>query len=82
LFNLGVIYEEQNNIPKALKFYRRALAAEPQSPDIHFRLARLLTQTGDCAGARPHIRYLLKARPALAPQIKAELSACPGAVGP
>lgn len=82
LFNLGMIYEERGETGPAMDFYRRALATEPGGADIHFRISGLLVKAGRCAEARPHIRHLLKAHPALTPELRAAFSACPDAFLP
>jgi tetratricopeptide (TPR) repeat protein len=52
LYNLGTIYDELDQLDRALEYYRRAWSV----PDAHFNLARICELRGDELSARRHIR--------------------------
>jgi tetratricopeptide (TPR) repeat protein len=52
LYNMGTLYDERDDLERAVKFYRRAAAV----PDAHYNLARICELMGDEVSARRHIR--------------------------
>ena len=60
LVNLGVVYEAQNNFPRAIECYRRILESHPQNHQVRSRLAYLLIMTKDLDGALQQYTYLKK----------------------
>lgn len=44
---LGILYNDEGEYPKALPEFERALALDPNLPDAHFRLARYWFRVGD-----------------------------------
>ena len=50
--DLGTLYEEAGDAPRAEEMYRRALAVDAGYADVHTRLGWLLLRKGDKAGAR------------------------------
>lgn len=52
LYNLGTIYDELDQLDRALEYYRRAINV----PDAHYNLARICELRGDELSARRHIR--------------------------
>ena len=44
---LGILYEEQRNVPSALSAYKEAIAASPQLEQAHYRLAQAYRKSGD-----------------------------------
>lgn len=46
-FQLGTVYQAQNQWPPAITEYQQAIALDPQLPEAHYRLAQAYRQTGD-----------------------------------
>lgn len=46
LFNLGVLYDKANNIPKAKEYYEKATAINPQYGDAYFNLGVMYFNDG------------------------------------
>jgi len=46
-FQLGNLYADQNQFPKAVNEYRQASALEPDMVDAHYRLAQAYSRTGE-----------------------------------
>jgi tetratricopeptide (TPR) repeat protein len=44
---LGILYEEQRNLPSALSAYKQAVAVSPQLEQAHYRLAQAYRKNGD-----------------------------------
>jgi len=44
---LGILYEEQRNLPGELSAYKEAVAASPQLEQAHYRLAQAYRKNGD-----------------------------------
>jgi tetratricopeptide (TPR) repeat protein len=53
---LGIIYAERGDSPKAIASYEEAVAATPEVPDAHYRLAQAYRQSGDAAKARQELQ--------------------------
>jgi len=49
---LGVLYEEQNQLPSALTAYQHAVSASPQLAQAHYRLAQAYRKNGSDEKAR------------------------------
>lgn len=54
---LGVVYAEERNLPKAISAYQQAILATPDLEEAHYRLAQLCRQTGDRAGAQVELQF-------------------------
>jgi tetratricopeptide (TPR) repeat protein len=52
LYNLGTVFDEIDEIDRALEYYRRARTV----PDAHYNLARICELRGDELSARRHLR--------------------------
>jgi tetratricopeptide (TPR) repeat protein len=57
---LGIIYSEEGDLPKAISAYRRAIELTPSLEQAHYRLARAYSESGDVAKA--HIELQLYER--------------------
>ncbi len=56
--------EQLGHTGPAIRSYQRLLLLDPPDPaDVHYRLARLLLQTGDTAGAKRHVLESLEEAP-------------------
>jgi tetratricopeptide (TPR) repeat protein len=53
---LGILQAEQRRYPEAISSYQRAIAADPRTPDAHYRLAQAYIRTGDQAKARAELQ--------------------------
>ncbi|MGD0270038.1 MAG: tetratricopeptide repeat protein [Candidatus Sulfotelmatobacter sp.] len=53
---LGILYAEQRDFPRAIAAYRQAIAATPQLEEAHYRLAQLYRQTGETANAQAELQ--------------------------
>jgi tetratricopeptide (TPR) repeat protein len=53
---LGILYSERNDLPKAIAAYQKAIAASPQLEAAHYRLAQAYRQTGDKSKAEHELR--------------------------
>jgi tetratricopeptide (TPR) repeat protein len=53
---LGVLYEERADQAHAIANYQRALEADPQSGEAHYRLAQLYRRTGNKMKAEAEIK--------------------------
>lgn len=49
---LGILYSEQKNSPSAIAAYQRAIAADPQLEQAHYRLAQAYRLTGEASRSR------------------------------
>lgn len=58
--NLGHLFTTQGHILQAIETYQRALALQPQSPELHERLCELYVQTQNWAAALTHCQFLLQ----------------------
>jgi tetratricopeptide (TPR) repeat protein len=47
LLQLGILYSEQKKLPDAISAYQRAIAADPQLEQAHYRLAQAYRQNGE-----------------------------------
>lgn len=63
LADLGAAYEAAAQPGDAERIYRQILALDDEYADIHVRLARLLLQRRDTAGARRHLERALQIQP-------------------
>jgi tetratricopeptide (TPR) repeat protein len=52
---LGIIFAEQNNFPKAIAAYQSAIDAGPPMEEAHYRLAQAYRKTGEVAKAQSEI---------------------------
>jgi tetratricopeptide (TPR) repeat protein len=55
--------EAESDPTRAIEAYRQALELDPDHPDAHINLGRLLHEAGDAAAAEEHYRKALGARP-------------------
>ena len=62
-FNLGNLYDEQNDPALALTHYNEALRLHPNYADAHYNLALLYQSLRDVMGALRHWRAYLKLDP-------------------
>ena len=53
---LGILYSDRKDFPKAIAAYQNAIQANPQLDEAHFRLAQVYRQTGEQAKAQAEIR--------------------------
>jgi len=53
---LGVVYSEQKDAPKAVSALQQALAATPRLEEAHYRLAQLYRQMGDTSKAHTELQ--------------------------
>lgn len=53
---LGIVYAERNDIPKAIAAYEKAIAATPKLPEAHYRLAQAYKRVGDEPGAQKEMQ--------------------------
>jgi tetratricopeptide (TPR) repeat protein len=54
---------EASDSKRAIEAYRKALEIDPEHPDAHINLGRLLHESGDAASAEEHYRKALASRP-------------------
>jgi tetratricopeptide (TPR) repeat protein len=53
---LGIVYAEEGNLPKAIAAYQNAIDADPQTEEIHYRLAMAYRKTGEADKAQKELR--------------------------
>jgi tetratricopeptide (TPR) repeat protein len=53
---LGILYSERNDFPKAITAYQKAVDADPQLEAAHYRLAQAYRQTGDKSKAQHELQ--------------------------
>jgi tetratricopeptide (TPR) repeat protein len=53
---LGILYADRGDLPKAIAAYRKAEEASPELEDAHFRLARAYERNGDKLGAQRELQ--------------------------
>jgi tetratricopeptide (TPR) repeat protein len=53
---LGILYAEQRQYPEAISSYQKAIAADPRSPDAHYRLAQAYMRMGEKLKARAEMQ--------------------------
>jgi Flp pilus assembly protein TadD len=71
LVDLGSAYEGAGQWDRAESVYRRALTIDPEDGDVHIRLAHVLRQRGDAAGARREGMAALSLQPGRAAALDA-----------
>jgi tetratricopeptide (TPR) repeat protein len=52
---LGIVFAEQGNIPRAITAYRSAISASPSGEEAHYRLAQAYRKAGESAKASREI---------------------------
>jgi tetratricopeptide (TPR) repeat protein len=52
---LGILYEERRDFPRAVAAYQEALTADPQLREAHYRLAQVYRRTGEKAKAEQEL---------------------------
>lgn len=62
-FNLGVSIFAQDRIEEALRHFRAAVQADPESARAHWMLGHTLLRTGELAAAKDHIRRAAEIEP-------------------
>lgn len=60
---LGMVYESMQKPDQALAQYRLAVELNPEYPDGHYNLGRMLVQRGDYSAARRELQAALKRLP-------------------
>ncbi|MFE0015670.1 tetratricopeptide repeat protein [Mesorhizobium sp. NPDC059054] len=58
----GRILEEQNEDKRAVEYFNRALAIDPDYVEAHVGMARIAQKAGDLAGYELHMKAIAKAR--------------------
>jgi tetratricopeptide (TPR) repeat protein len=59
-FLRGRIYEQEGRYPRALEAYREALALDPKSSHLHFKLGEMLFYAGQLREAKIHVEESLR----------------------
>lgn len=54
---LGILYSEQKDLPKAISAYQRAIGATPQLEQAHYRLAQAYRQAGEASKAHAEMQF-------------------------
>ena len=62
-YNLGYVMLEHGRPADAIRFFKGAIASDPQFADAYFNLAMAYEQTGDSVRARPCWRKYLEIEP-------------------
>jgi tetratricopeptide (TPR) repeat protein len=57
---LGIVYAEQKNLPKAISAYQQAVEATPSLEQAHYRLAQAYRQAGETAQAQAELQVYEK----------------------
>ena len=57
---LGVVLADQDNLPKAIRAYQRAIEASPSMEEAHYRLAQAYRKTGETASAQKEVELYQK----------------------
>lgn len=57
---LGILYEEKRKLPEAVAAYQRAVAADPQLEQAHYRLSQAYRKTGNTQGAMTELELYKK----------------------
>ena len=57
---LGIFYEEERKLPEAVAAYQRAVAADPQLEQAHYRLSQAYRKTGNTQGAMTELELYKK----------------------
>ena len=52
---LGIVFTEQGNLPRAISAYQSAINANPALEETHYRLAQAYRKTGEPAKAQREI---------------------------
>ncbi len=81
LYNLGFAYEKDAKPEKARQCYAVILQTDPESVDVHYRIAQVLQQQGQCAAALRHMKIVVRARPDMRPEFTEMLQNCNGIGG-
>jgi tetratricopeptide (TPR) repeat protein len=83
IFNLGYTYETMGRktgdpqlLAKALDYFQQAFSYQPESLDIHFHLATILQDQGECQKAQPHFRFILNKQPHLKDSLQPFMASC------
>lgn len=63
LQQMAVVYTRIGMPEESMRFYRRAIEADPGAAAAHYGLAFLLLHSGDTAGARRHLEAFLEDPP-------------------
>ena len=53
---LGILYSEQKDFPKAISAWQEAVAATPELEEAHYRLAQLYREAGEISKARAELQ--------------------------
>lgn len=55
-YNLGSVFQQQGDLERAVRHYRRAIRSEPDYVQAHYNLGLALESRGDLEGAERHYR--------------------------
>jgi tetratricopeptide (TPR) repeat protein len=53
---LGILYSERRDYPRAISEYQQAIQADPKMAEAHYRLAQVYRQVGDAAKAEAELQ--------------------------
>ena len=53
---LGILYSDRQDFPKAISAYQEAIAANPQLEQAHYRLAQIYMRTGEKLKAQQELQ--------------------------
>jgi tetratricopeptide (TPR) repeat protein len=71
---LGIVFAEQNNLPKAISAYQSAIATAPPMEQAHYRLAQAYRKTGAAAKAQKELELYQQLSQKSAQQFERERS--------
>ena len=60
---MAIVCSKQRQAEEAIRYYRQALAIDPDLPGAHYGLAFLLHHRGEGSRARDHLRAFLAGAP-------------------
>ena len=72
-FNLGVLYEQEGDLDRAIEEYRATTATGIQDPRVYLNLGNSLARTGRLDEARQEYREVLRMAPDYGPAVRSNL---------